>query len=983
MADGNDIPSTQKLASFLRDQPGGNRPQPARPRQPQMPMREASQIQLGVRNPQTNVIDWVPPGYGRFPVGHVTSFQSILTSAARVYRQYDEAVKNSLDNARFMRNDCGIMECLEARQRCVALLNWHLEPENDKDQVQKDLCVKLTAILKRIRRFTEYRRVLLEAIWFGKNAIQHQYGYENVGGEMRLMPKPRYIGQTGWAPIHGDKLCFRFDDGSLTEGQYDGQLGIRVGMTYAAGRFFQNNERWKIETTDRGPAYFLSEEDRRLVAVHKHMIEDGEYEDAISAGKIHGIGIRSRIYWEWVQKQETLAFLMEYLERCAGGIQLWKFPAGNLPAKNETEKAAQEYVGAGRNVMLVPVPMGDDAHQYGVEVIEPGMAGIDMLKDILSNYFGHRIKRYILGQVLTSEAESTGLGSGVADAHMDTLMQIVKYDATNLEETITFELLQWIKEWNFPEARNIHVRFVIDTESDDAKEKLEAWQIAYDMGCTLKAQQVMEQVGAAMPGPEDEVLSKQKQQENEAKLGMQQGMSGGMGSGGVHGIGMGGGKDQDKGPGQEGGGGFPPNDEDDGDQPQPPDPDRGGGSEQYARNTDLRESIQSAADATDRSPSDDQRSAGNYRKGKFRWNGLTIAIENPAGSIRSGKSKAGVEWSVEMQNHYGYILRHESEADGDHVDVFMGPHPESDLVCIVDQKRESGRFDEHKVMLGFTNIKDAEKGYLANYSDGWAGLGSITAMTVPQFLAWLDDGDTGNRVGDQVSRYSRDFKETDHPRDDDGRFVEKFHDLPQGDIQVVSIDESAGPRTRKEARIASKGIRGAYKNTHSGEVIHLTGEGIRHAIAMHDFDTRVLPSLPGIVENAVPFATESPRGENNTVRAVKFYYAPIKFDGELWLSKLTVKHLKDDFYKVDEMRFYNLNHKKNERFMSKAGLPAGAEDTGHDEPLHISIDQLRDAVKKKYPEHVKPGAEKYARTSRPAAKARLSSRFDSAFATRS
>lgn len=540
----------------------------------------ANKISLGQANPERNKMEWILPNWGAYPVSHVTSFQSLMTSAARVYRQYDEALKHSLDNARYMRNDCGIMECLEARQRCVSLLNWHLEPEDDKSHDQKELCAELTKVLKRIRRFVEYQNNLLHATWFGKYAIQHTYGWQNIGGKMRLMPAGEREGDIGWSPIHGDKLCFRFDDGTLIEDQYDGQVGIRVGTSYVSAKLLK--EKRQIETTDRGMAYFLTEDERRLLAIHKHMIEDGEYEDAISAGKIHGVGIRSRIYWEWVQKQETLAFLMEYLERCAGGIQLWHFPAGNTNAKREVEQAVAKFEGGSRNVILVPIPAGDDGHQYGVQVMEPGMAGIDMLKDLVDRHFGHRIKRYILGQVLSSEAEATGLGSGVAEAHMDTLHQIIKYDATNLEETITFELLANIKNWNFPAARNIHVRFVKDTETDDAKEKLEGFQIAYQMGAKIREKDVMELVGAAIPGQGDAVLSLQAQQEQQAQQ-QQQMMQqqGGIGSGGVHGIGM---------PGQEGndegefGEDFPS------DEPPPgplgppvgPPPDRGGQAEHYA-----------------------------------------------------------------------------------------------------------------------------------------------------------------------------------------------------------------------------------------------------------------------------------------------------------------------------------------------------------------------------------------------------------------
>lgn len=153
-----------------------------------------------------------------------------------------------------------------------------------------------------------------------------------------------------------------------------------------------------------------------------------------------------------------------------------------------------------------------------------------------------------------------------------------------------------------------------------------------------------------------------------------------------------------------------------------------------------------AAAETDSSPSDAQKSAGNYRKGKFRWHGLEISIENPRGSIRSGKDRSGNAWEVEMPYHYGYIQQTESEADGDHIDVFLGPDLDSELVFVVDQQKPSGRFDEHKCMLGWRSVDEAQKAYLAAYSPGWKGLAAITPMTLPQFLGWLENGDSSKPV---------------------------------------------------------------------------------------------------------------------------------------------------------------------------------------------------------------------------------------------
>lgn len=447
------------------------------------------------------------PNFGQFAVPHVLTFQGLSGSFAKAYRANDEAIKHSLDNARFMRNDCTLMECLESRQRCTALLGWHLEPEDETSADQQELCAELTKILARIRRFTEYRRCLLEAIWYGKAGVQHRYGWTTIGSKRRVMPLPEARDEhPGWVPINGDKIVFRYEDGSFDPGR--GTIGLLSGALGAHRDFGGPRVQWDVQPTAQGLAAFIPPSLRSIVAVHKHMIEDGAWEDPENAGSIHGVGVRSRIYWAWFQKQEALAFLMEYLERSAGGIEVWEYPAHNPEAKAKTERAARERLANGRNVVLFPRDESAAGVPYELRFVEPGMAGIETLKDLLERYFGHMVKRYILGQVLSSEAEATGLGSGVAELHFDTLMQIVRYDATNLEETLTHELVTPVKDFNFPAAKRHHVRFVIETESPDSKAKLEAWERAYNMGARLDERAVMELIGAAMPQDGDRVLQR-------------------------------------------------------------------------------------------------------------------------------------------------------------------------------------------------------------------------------------------------------------------------------------------------------------------------------------------------------------------------------------------------------------------------------------------------------------------------------------------
>jgi hypothetical protein len=143
---------------------------------------------------------------------------------------------------------------------------------------------------------------------------------------------------------------------------------------------------------------------------------------------------------------------------------------------------------------------------YGVQIVEPGLGGINELQSVLQTFFGHKIKRYILGQTLTSEAEATGMGSGVADAHLATFHDIIRFDGLNLEETLTTDLVRPLQQWNFPGTDDIYLRFVIDTESPDAQERIAGYQAAWSMGLKIRTEDMYDALGAAPPQDGEEFL---------------------------------------------------------------------------------------------------------------------------------------------------------------------------------------------------------------------------------------------------------------------------------------------------------------------------------------------------------------------------------------------------------------------------------------------------------------------------------------------
>ena len=208
----------------------------------------------------------------------------------------------------------------------------------------------------------------------------------------------------------------------------------------------------------------------------------------------------------------------------------------------------------------------------------------------------------------------------------------------------------------------------------------------------------------------------------------------------------------------------------------------------------LQKNIEAAEAETNTHPTDGQKEAGNYKKGHVKVGKFNISIEQPKGSVRSGKDADGKEWSVKMNNTYGYMTDNVG-VDGDHLDVFLANDMDGwdgRNVYVVDQYNPGGSFDEHKVMLGFNSLSDAKENYLANYEDGWEdshGV-TVTAVNLDEFEKWVDSSKRKTKpfceyvsvkkeAGasypvDFAARMEYEYGKDIHPSDEDKPKMQKF-----------------------------------------------------------------------------------------------------------------------------------------------------------------------------------------------------------------
>lgn len=433
-----------------------------------------------IRTPTSPSFLRPPPNFGRPIIQHVDTFVSGINQwSSRLYLNPDEAYRQSRQQQSAMRRDPVIMQPLRERQLATALLEWQIVPEDKSNQDQKDACKIITKWFQNIPNFLKLRMALLEAIWFGRYAVELDYAWAS-----RSLDQPEMI-VNGWVPHHGDKLAFEHETGKV--GIYTRNLSTGKDVRFSYESRVQMLEPWE----------------RQRLVVHKHEIEDGEFYEPETAGAIHGIGLRTRLYWPWWIKQNYGQWLTDYMERTGLGLTIWYYEAGNKTDEEATRRAAEEFTG--QTVVLAPFPIGTERPIKRYERIEPSTGGASFFKEVMEDMMGKQIRGMIVGQESTSQSVSTGLGSEIAKVQQKTFENIIRFDAQNLSETISQELLPVLVKWKLGDL-SWKPRFELVLDEQDPKAMLDAVSAFIGMGGQVGERQVREIVGLPEPDPGDKIL---------------------------------------------------------------------------------------------------------------------------------------------------------------------------------------------------------------------------------------------------------------------------------------------------------------------------------------------------------------------------------------------------------------------------------------------------------------------------------------------
>ena len=410
---------------------------------------------------------------------HVKTFSLIPNLPSHLYRNLDEALRDSPSNAKAMRRDPFVLEALFARQFATAELRWSLVPEDKGDPIQQYAVQELTKIIEDIPHFVEMKRNLLEALWYGKYSVVMDYGFKwNQEGKRRMIVN-------GWMPLMGDKLVFDYDTD---------EVGYRINPAWITGL---REVRWSTE----GTVEMFSGVDRETVIIHSHFIADGDYHEPDVAVAVKGLGLRSQIYWAWYNRQELMGWLFNALERYQTGLVIGYFEAGNPQSEAAVRDALEQQ--QQNNIILFPRPIGTENQGAGLEIVNPNNeSSLNAFRDLIDSYFNKQIH-----DIIFPVSEDAGK-SGDAEQYLaEKVSRIVKYDAANLEDTLSDQLVKILLTHNFPNA-NFELKMKLHVDKIDPTNFLESAQRFFEMGGSVEESQLRSILGLSEPSEDDAVLEK-------------------------------------------------------------------------------------------------------------------------------------------------------------------------------------------------------------------------------------------------------------------------------------------------------------------------------------------------------------------------------------------------------------------------------------------------------------------------------------------
>ena len=403
--------------------------------------------------------------------------RSFFTTADKLLRNSSLAYRLNPQYQMMMRADADIEGVLRSLQVTLASLEWAIVPEDDENERLVALAARITKIFEAMPRRSDFVRSMHEAVWYGNSAANLVYAkHPDLG-----------ISVKEWYPFHPDTIAY----------DQRGNLAMKVGAAYSADGPSSQNIGFDARV------HIFDEQERRAIVLHRVFVNAPDFNDPNSTESLYrGVGARDVCWFMWLAKQEILQDAITYAERYAMGIRVGYYPLGQDAGRSMMENVLANLT----NDNSVLLPQSGTEKIYDIDIKEPNAGRAQVFMELV-NWFSGKIKEAILGQSLSSEAASTGLGSGVANLHADTLSRIIRYHADALADSLTTDFVRVVaKMLGATDSEVNALRFNFAPERPDPKERLEAVEKFVAMGGRVSEREVRDLLGLSEPKEDEPIL---------------------------------------------------------------------------------------------------------------------------------------------------------------------------------------------------------------------------------------------------------------------------------------------------------------------------------------------------------------------------------------------------------------------------------------------------------------------------------------------
>ena len=217
------------------------------------------------------------------------------------------------------------------------------------------------------------------------------------------------------------------------------------------------------------------------------------------AGYVARGGIYRAIVWPFVYKAYAIGDFAEFLETFGLPFVIGKY--GREATEEDKSRLLQAVASLAHDARaIMPLEMQLDIQRVA-------SSGSDSPHLAMVRWADEAIARAILGQTLSTQAKSTGLGSGVADMHERVREDIRDADARQVAATLTRDLIAPFAALNFGVPPDRCPRLVFDTsEPDDIATYAQAIPALAAAGVRIPERWVRQRLGIPDPADDEPVL---------------------------------------------------------------------------------------------------------------------------------------------------------------------------------------------------------------------------------------------------------------------------------------------------------------------------------------------------------------------------------------------------------------------------------------------------------------------------------------------